>query len=48
MINQVSGWRNEFAALKVELNPRYGTWADYISSSSTTIPTGSMSAVSGA
>jgi hypothetical protein len=47
VINQVSGWRAEFAAVKVQLNPRYGTWTDYISSSSTTIPTGSMSAVSG-
>ncbi|HSN11990.1 MAG TPA: hypothetical protein VLS51_07785 [Propionibacteriaceae bacterium] len=47
VINQVPGWQAEFAAVKVQLNPRYGTWSDYISSSSGTVPTGSMSAVSG-
>lgn len=47
VINQVPGWQAEFAAVKVELNPRYGTWADYISSSSSTVPTGSMSSVAG-
>ncbi len=47
VINQLSGWQSEFAAVKVDLNPRYGTWKDYISNSSTTVPTGSMSVVSG-
>lgn len=47
VINQVTTWQTEFAAVKVDLNPRYGTWADYISSSATTPPTGSMSDVSG-
>jgi len=45
--NQVSNWQAELAAVNVQLNPRYGTWADYISSSASTPPTGSMSVVSG-
>jgi hypothetical protein len=47
IINQVSSWQTEFAAVKVDLNPRYGTWADYISTSASTPATGSMSDVSG-
>ncbi|HEY8663966.1 MAG TPA: hypothetical protein VIL68_10145 [Propionibacteriaceae bacterium] len=45
--NQVSNWQAELAAVNVQLNPRYGTWADYISSSASTPPTGSMSEISG-
>ena len=45
--NQVSNWQAELAAVNVQLNPRYGTWADYISSSASTPPTGSMSVISG-
>ncbi|HET7724647.1 MAG TPA: hypothetical protein VFK68_08415 [Propionibacteriaceae bacterium] len=47
VINQVSGWQSEFAAVKVQLNPRYGTWIDYISNSSNSVPSGSMSVVAG-
>jgi hypothetical protein len=47
IINQVTTWQAEFAAVKVDLNPRYGSWADYISTSASTPPTGSMSVVSG-
>ncbi|MHB1007711.1 MAG: hypothetical protein ACYC1E_00440 [Propionibacteriaceae bacterium] len=47
VIKQVSGWQAEFAAVKVQLNPRYGTWTDYISNSSSSVPTGSMSTVAG-
>ena len=45
--NQVSNWQAELAAVNVQLNPRYGTWADYISNSASTPPTGSMSEISG-
>jgi len=47
VINQDSNWRAEFAAVNVELNPRYGSWADYIASSASIPPTGSMSVTSG-
>ena len=47
VINQVSSWQTEMSAMKVELNPRYGSWADYITSGSGTVPTGSMSDASG-
>lgn len=47
VINQISNWRVEFAPMKVELNPRYGKWTDYLSSGDTTTSTGSLSALSG-
>jgi hypothetical protein len=47
VINQVTNWQTEFEAVNVDLNPRYGTWTDYISSTASTPPTGSMSVVSG-
>jgi len=44
-------WQTEFAAVPVQLNPRYGSWPDYVadlsSSAGSAVSTGSMSAVSG-
>ena len=49
--SQVSSWPTEFAAVHVELNPRYGSWPDFVAqlaSTSVVAPaTGSMSVVSG-
>jgi hypothetical protein len=46
-----SDWPTQFAALPVQLNPRYGSWADYVadlaSTSGSVASTGSMSSVSG-
>jgi hypothetical protein len=46
-----SDWATKFAALPVELNPRYGSWTDYVadlaSSTGSAAPTGSLSVVSG-
>ncbi len=47
VINQVSNWQAEFAAVNVDLNPRYGTWEAYITSGASTPASGSMSVVSG-
>jgi hypothetical protein len=43
---KVSDWRTEYAAVNVELNPRYGSWATLVSGTSAG-STGSMSVVSG-
>ena len=49
--SEVSDWQAEFAAVNVDLNPRYGTWpaflAELASTTADTPPTGSMSVVSG-
>jgi hypothetical protein len=44
---QVSDWRTQFAGVKVDLNPRYGSWTTLVSGSSSVAPTGSLSVVSG-
>jgi hypothetical protein len=38
---------NTLTSLGVTLNPRYGAWADFLASSSSNVPTGSLSVVSG-
>ena len=38
---------NTLTSLDVTLNPRYGAWADFLASSSSNVPTGSLSVVSG-
>ena len=45
--NQVADWRAQFAAVKVDLNPRYGSWATLVAGNSSIGSTGSMSVISG-
>ena len=45
--NQVSDWQAQFAAVKVDLNPRYGSWATLVAGNSSIGSTGSMSVISG-
>ena len=46
-----SDWATKFAALPVQLNPRYGSWLDYVadlaSPAGSPAPTGSLSVASG-